>query len=92
MTLTSRTSGIVAEGGASVSFINRSNLAFLVPKFFLILILLIIVVGLGLANEVLILGKKKTAQELSDCGFAKSVKSPCPSAEPLIIVEQQNPP
>lgn len=91
MTLTPRTAaGIVAEGGASVNFINRSKLAFLVPMFFLTLVLLIIVVGIGLANEVLIWGKRKTAQELLDCGFIKSVKSPCLSAEPLIIVEQQN--
>ena len=90
MTLTPRTSaGIVAEGGASVSFINRSKLAFLVP-IFLTLVLLIMVVRTGLANEVLIWGKKKTAQELLDCGFIKSVKSPCLSAEPLVIVEQQN--
>lgn len=55
-----------------------------------IFILLITVVGLGRANEVLIWGKRKTAQELLDCGFIKSVKSSCQSAEPLIIVEQQN--
>lgn len=45
--------GIVAEGGASVSFINR--------------------MGLGRANEVLIWGKKKTAQELLDCGFINKI-------------------
>ncbi|KIK08678.1 hypothetical protein K443DRAFT_128143 [Laccaria amethystina LaAM-08-1] len=55
--------GIVAEGGASVSFINR--------------------MGLGLANEVLILGKKKTAQELSDCGFANKILP-----EQLLIMKQ----
>ncbi|KAJ7172526.1 ClpP/crotonase-like domain-containing protein [Mycena filopes] len=41
--------GIVAEGGSSVSFVNR--------------------MGLAKANEVLIWGKKKAAQELLDCGF-----------------------
>ncbi|KDR79163.1 hypothetical protein GALMADRAFT_63004 [Galerina marginata CBS 339.88] len=45
--------GIVAEGGSSVSFINR--------------------MGLGLANEVLIWGKKKNAQELLACGFINKI-------------------
>ncbi|KAJ7774774.1 ClpP/crotonase-like domain-containing protein [Mycena metata] len=45
--------GIVAEGGSSVSFVNR--------------------MGLAKANEVLIWGKKKEAQELLDCGFINKV-------------------
>ncbi|KAF8154512.1 ClpP/crotonase-like domain-containing protein [Crassisporium funariophilum] len=45
--------GIVAEGGASVSFVNR--------------------MGLGVANEVLIWGKKKTAEELLACGFINNI-------------------
>ncbi|KAJ7046732.1 ClpP/crotonase-like domain-containing protein [Mycena alexandri] len=45
--------GIVAEGGSSVSFVNR--------------------MGLAKANEVLIWGKKKEAQELLDCGFINKI-------------------
>ncbi|KAF9552353.1 ClpP/crotonase [Agrocybe pediades] len=45
--------GIVAEGGASVSFINR--------------------MGVGFANEVLIWGKKKSAEELLACGFINKI-------------------
>ncbi|KAF4610094.1 hypothetical protein D9613_010629 [Agrocybe pediades] len=45
--------GIVAEGGASVSFINR--------------------MGVGFANEVLIWGKKKSAEELLACGFVNKI-------------------
>jgi len=33
--------------------------------------MLITIVGLGLANEVLIWGKKKTAEELAAAGFIK---------------------
>ncbi|KAJ3500826.1 hypothetical protein NLJ89_g9619 [Agrocybe chaxingu] len=47
--------GIVAEGGASVSFVNR--------------------MGVGVANEVLIWGKKKTADELLQCGFINKLFS-----------------
>jgi peroxisomal 3,2-trans-enoyl-CoA isomerase len=43
--------GIIAEGGSSVSFVNR--------------------MGLSRANEVLLWGKKKGAQELLECGFVK---------------------
>ncbi|KAJ8078731.1 hypothetical protein PM082_013014 [Marasmius tenuissimus] len=45
--------GIVAEGGSSVSFINR--------------------MGVAQANEVLLWGKKKTAQELLKCGFVNEI-------------------
>ncbi|KAH9475997.1 3,2-trans-enoyl-CoA isomerase [Psilocybe cubensis] len=45
--------GIVAEGGASVSFVNR--------------------MGVAVANEVLIWGKKKTADELLACGFLNKI-------------------
>ncbi|KAJ7632570.1 ClpP/crotonase-like domain-containing protein [Roridomyces roridus] len=45
--------GIVAEGGASVSFVNR--------------------MGVAKANEVLIWGRKKEAQELYDCGFVNKI-------------------
>ncbi|TFK42626.1 ClpP/crotonase-like domain-containing protein [Crucibulum laeve] len=45
--------GIVAEGGSSVSFVNR--------------------MGLGKANEVLIWGKKKEAEELHSCGFINHI-------------------
>jgi len=45
--------GIIAEGGSSVSFINR--------------------MGLARANEVLIWGKKKTAQELVACNFINEI-------------------
>ncbi|KZT26247.1 ClpP crotonase [Neolentinus lepideus HHB14362 ss-1] len=45
--------GIVAEGGASVTFVNR--------------------MGLARANEVLILGQKKTAEELLQCGFVNRI-------------------
>ncbi|KAF9464653.1 ClpP/crotonase-like domain-containing protein [Collybia nuda] len=45
--------GIVAEGGSSVSFVNR--------------------MGLAKANEVLLWGKKKGAQELFDCGFINQI-------------------
>ncbi|TEB35890.1 ClpP/crotonase [Coprinellus micaceus] len=45
--------GIVAEGGASVSFVNR--------------------MGLSMAKEVLIWGKKKTAQELLAAGFLNKI-------------------
>ncbi|EAU88581.1 hypothetical protein CC1G_04287 [Coprinopsis cinerea okayama7 len=45
--------GIVAEGGASVSFVNR--------------------MGLGMAKEVLIWGKKKNAQQLLDVGFINKI-------------------
>ncbi|PPQ74664.1 hypothetical protein CVT24_003821 [Panaeolus cyanescens] len=45
--------GIVAEGGASVSFANR--------------------MGLGMANEVLIWGKKKNAEELHRVGFINQI-------------------
>ncbi|KAF9044280.1 ClpP/crotonase-like domain-containing protein [Panaeolus papilionaceus] len=45
--------GIVAEGGASVSFANR--------------------MGLGMANEVLIWGKKKNAEELHRAGFINQI-------------------
>jgi len=45
--------GIVAEGGSSVSFVNR--------------------MGLGIANEVLIWGKKKNAEELLSCGFINKI-------------------
>ncbi|KAJ6596841.1 ClpP/crotonase-like domain-containing protein [Mycena vulgaris] len=45
--------GIVAEGGSSVSFVNR--------------------MGLAKANEVLIWGRKKEAQELYECGFINKI-------------------
>ncbi|KAJ6496631.1 ClpP/crotonase-like domain-containing protein [Mycena vitilis] len=45
--------GIIAEGGSSVTFINR--------------------MGLAKANEVLIWGKKKEAQELFGCGFINKI-------------------
>ncbi|KAJ3545360.1 hypothetical protein NMY22_g2476 [Coprinellus aureogranulatus] len=45
--------GIIAEGGASVSFVNR--------------------MGLSMAKEVLIWGKKKTAQELLAVGFLNKI-------------------
>jgi peroxisomal 3,2-trans-enoyl-CoA isomerase len=45
--------GIVAEGGASVGFVNR--------------------MGIGVANEVLIWGKKKNTQELLACGFINKI-------------------
>ncbi|KAF9005607.1 ClpP/crotonase-like domain-containing protein [Cyathus striatus] len=45
--------GIIAEGGSSVSFVNR--------------------MGLGNANEVLIWGKKKNANELLECGFINRI-------------------
>ncbi|PPR04519.1 hypothetical protein CVT26_002387, partial [Gymnopilus dilepis] len=45
--------GIVAEGGASVSFVNR--------------------MGLATANEVLIWGKKKNADDLLACGFINKI-------------------
>ncbi|KAF7294978.1 AA-permease domain-containing protein [Mycena indigotica] len=45
--------GIIAEGGSSVSFINR--------------------MGLAKANEALIWGKKKDAQELLQCGFINKI-------------------
>ncbi|KAF7338335.1 hypothetical protein MVEN_02059000 [Mycena venus] len=44
---------IVAEGGSSVTFVNR--------------------MGLAKANEVLIWGKKKEAQELYECGFINKI-------------------
>ncbi|KAF8816467.1 ClpP/crotonase [Phlegmacium glaucopus] len=44
---------IVAEGGASVSFVNR--------------------MGLGVANEVLIWGKKKNVEELHACRFVNKI-------------------
>ncbi|KAG7092417.1 hypothetical protein E1B28_008773 [Marasmius oreades] len=52
--------GIIAEGGSSVSFINR--------------------MGVAQANEVLIWGKKKTAQELLGSGFINEI-FPSQSAE-----------
>jgi len=45
--------GMIAEGGSSVSFVNR--------------------MGLAKANEVLLWGKKKGAQELLDCGFINQI-------------------
>ncbi|KAF9529611.1 ClpP/crotonase-like domain-containing protein [Crepidotus variabilis] len=45
--------GIIAEGGSSVSFVNR--------------------MGLPMANEVLLWGKKKTAEELLPSGFINKV-------------------
>ncbi|KAJ7583935.1 ClpP/crotonase-like domain-containing protein [Mycena floridula] len=45
--------GIIAEGGSSVSFVNR--------------------MGLATANEVLIWGKRKTAEELLACGFVNEI-------------------
>ncbi|KAF9474665.1 ClpP/crotonase [Pholiota conissans] len=45
--------GIVAEGGSSVSFVNR--------------------MGLATANEVLLWGKKKTADQLYTCGFYNEI-------------------
>lgn len=45
--------GITAEGGASVSFVNR--------------------MGLAMAKEVLIWGKKKEAQELLNAGFLNKI-------------------
>ncbi|KAJ7940685.1 ClpP/crotonase-like domain-containing protein [Mycena leptocephala] len=45
--------GIIAEGGSSVTFVNR--------------------MGLAKANEVLIWGKKKDAQELYECGFINKI-------------------
>ncbi|KIM87001.1 hypothetical protein PILCRDRAFT_4240 [Piloderma croceum F 1598] len=45
--------GIVAEGGSSVSFVNR--------------------MGLARANEVLLWGRKKDAQELLECGFINKI-------------------
>ncbi|KAF5310149.1 hypothetical protein D9619_010391 [Psilocybe cf. subviscida] len=65
--------GIVAEGGASVSFVNR--------------------MGVGFANEVLIWGKKKTADELLQCGFynkifpEQSVESFHDSVRSLLLAE-----
>ncbi|KAF7779073.1 hypothetical protein Agabi119p4_3418 [Agaricus bisporus var. burnettii] len=44
---------IVAEGGASASFVNR--------------------MGVAKANEMLIWGKKKEAQELLECGFINKI-------------------
>lgn len=60
--------GIVAEGGSSVSFVNRSKR---ICKNALHIILFNPVVGLAKANEVLIWGKKKSAEELLSCGFLK---------------------
>ncbi|KAH6918628.1 ClpP/crotonase-like domain-containing protein [Coprinopsis sp. MPI-PUGE-AT-0042] len=48
--------GIVAEGGASVTFVNR--------------------MGLSMAKDVLIWGKKKTAQELLKTGFINKIFPP----------------
>ncbi|KAF9246564.1 ClpP/crotonase-like domain-containing protein [Melanogaster broomeanus] len=45
--------GIVVEGGASVSFVNR--------------------MGLAKANEVLMFSKKKSAEELLECGFVNKI-------------------
>ncbi|TFK29895.1 ClpP/crotonase [Coprinopsis marcescibilis] len=45
--------GIVAEGGASVTFVNR--------------------MGVGMAKEVLIWGKKKNSQQLLDAGFINQI-------------------
>ncbi|KXN82073.1 Enoyl-CoA delta isomerase 2, mitochondrial [Leucoagaricus sp. SymC.cos] len=45
--------GIVAEGGASASFVNR--------------------MGVAKANEMLIWGKKKEANELLQCGFVNKI-------------------
>jgi len=45
--------GIIAEGGSSVSFVNR--------------------MGLGFANEVLLWGKKKNAEQLLACGFINKI-------------------
>ncbi|KAF8212286.1 ClpP/crotonase-like domain-containing protein, partial [Mycena galopus ATCC 62051] len=45
--------GIIAEGGSSVTFVNR--------------------MGLAKANEVLLWGKKKNAQELYECGFVNKI-------------------
>ncbi|KAJ7285887.1 ClpP/crotonase [Mycena rebaudengoi] len=56
--------GIIAEGGSSVSFVNR--------------------MGLAKANEALIWGKKKDAQELLNCGF---IQVPSPLAQ---ILPQQS--
>ncbi len=40
-----------------------------------------LIVGAAKANEVLIWGKKKDAQELLDCGFIKYVVTLCLSAD-----------
>ncbi|EPQ58167.1 ClpP/crotonase [Gloeophyllum trabeum ATCC 11539] len=45
--------GIIAEGGSSVSFVNR--------------------MGLAKANEVLLWGRKKNAEELLQCGFINHI-------------------
>ena len=59
--------GLTAEAGSSVSFVNRSEHR----PIQLTSILTIRVVGVAKANELLIFGKKKTAQELLEWGFYK---------------------
>jgi Delta3-Delta2-enoyl-CoA isomerase len=67
--------GIVAEGGSSASFIRRSESR----KFFCSLSFVgscimanrICEVGVAKANEVLLWGKKVSAQELLQSGFVK---------------------
>lgn len=83
--------GIVAEGGASASFANRSEstwqwqLSFSPDKC---------PVGIAKANEMLIWGKKKEAQELLDCGFLKFAffKSvvPCLTEHDLVVKSSRN--
>jgi len=76
MNFTKRKTGILAEGGASVSFVNRSPFFSFPPTPRSIShsdadIVRSGPVGLSKANETLLWGKKKDAQELLDCGFVK---------------------
>lgn len=59
--------GLIAEAGSSVSFVNRSECPYITTHDNSNSG----TVGLAKTNELLLFGKRKTAQELLMCGFYK---------------------
>lgn len=62
--------GIIAEGGSSATFVNRSRC---LAGFIASPLIFSLAVGQGKANEVLLWGKRQTAEDLLSCGFVKWV-------------------
>lgn len=67
--LTSLSTGLVTEGGSSVSFVNRSKWR----ASSLLVLTHVGSVGVAKANETLIWGKKQTSRDLLACGFVKYI-------------------
>lgn len=62
-------SGLITEAGSSVAFARRSK--YLYAYLYYLVLKCHFSVGVAKANEALIFGRKKEAQELLECGFYK---------------------